>query len=492
MRSQNKMPLVAKLKQYNDDRPAYFCIPGHRFGRGVSEAWLKQEDRAFLQYDLTEAYGLDDLHQPAGAIKEAQMLAAELFGAKESFFLVNGTTSGNEAMVLTVAGPGEKIIIPRNAHKSILMGLIMSGARPIYVTPEWIPQWGIYGGVSVQTIERALGAHPDCQSVLLVSPDYYGITSDLGKIGEVCRAYRALLLVDEAHGAHVYFSDLLPEGALRHADMCSQSLHKVTGALTQSSILHVGSERISIPVLKQNLQMVQTTSPSYLLMSSIDAARFELAQNGENMIKEVLQLTVYIKKEVEKIPGIQYMDESIVGHHAVSELDSTRLTISAIQLGISGFKLKNLLMEDYRVETELADEQNVLMIFTFANTWEEAKRLICALKEISRINVVRDGVPKRLEAGNISSIPEMVLTPREAHFHKKQRISWQAAKGMIAGEAIIPYPPGIPIIYPGERMDGEVWDYLEELRRLQCHFQGISDSSLNTLEMIDESMENAV
>lgn len=506
VKAQNKLPLVEKLKKYNENRPAYFCIPGHRFERGVSEAWLAQEDRAFLQYDLTEAYGLDDLHQPEGVIKEAQDLAAELFGARESFFLVNGTTGGNQAMVLTAAGPGEEIIIPRNAHKSILMGLIMSGARPVYVTPEWIPQWGIYGGVSSQTIECALDAHPDCRSVLLVSPNYYGITSDLAKISEVCAAHQALLLVDEAHGAHVYFSDLLPKGALQYADMCAQSLHKVTGALTQSSILHVGSERISVSVLKQNLQMVQSTSPSYLLMASLDAARFELAQNGKNMIEGTLQLAAYVKEKIGEISGIQYMDENIIGQNAVHELDGTRLTITAIQLGFSGFALKDLLMEKYGVDTELADEQNVLVILTFANIWEEVERLVYALQEISRTNIIRDEVQQgqkvqivqkgqkiqQGEKSSIISIPDMILTPREAHFHKKRSISWQEAKGTIAGEAVIPYPPGTPLIYPGERIDEEVWNYLENLRRQQCHFQGISDSNLNTLEIIDESMENPV
>ena len=500
VKAQNKMPLVEKLKKYNENRPTYFCIPGHRFERGVSEAWLAWEDRAFLQYDLTEAYGLDDLHQPEGAIKEAQNLAAKLFGARESFFLVNGTTGGNQAMVLTAAGPGEEIIIPRNAHKSILMGLIMSGARPVYVMPEWIPQWGIYGGVSPQTIECALDAHPDCRSVLLVSPDYYGITSDLAKISEVCAAHQALLLVDEAHGAHVYFSELLPKGALQYADICAQSLHKVTGALTQSSILHVGSERISVPVLKQNLQMVQSTSPSYLLMASLDAARFELAQNGKNMIEGTLQLAAYIKEKIGKISGIQYMDENIIGQNAVHELDGTRLTITAIQLGFSGFALKDLLMEKYGVDTELADEQNVLVILTFANIREEAERLVDALQEIARTNIIRDEVQQgqkvqqvqQGEKSSIISIPDMVLTPREAHFHRKRSISWQEAKGTITGEAVIPYPPGTPLIYPGERIDNEVWNHLENLRRQQCHFQGISDSNLNTLKIIDESMENPV
>lgn len=487
MEKQKRMPLVEALKEYRQKDPAYFCIPGHRFERGISSKWLSNSDRAFLQYDLTEAQGLDDLHQPSGVIREAQELTAQLFGAQQSFFLVNGTTCGNEAMILTAAREGEKILIPRNAHKSVMMGLILSGARPVYMMPERLTAWGIDGGINPETVAGSLREHPDLRAVLAVSPTYYGVGSNLKAIADICHNAGIPLLVDEAHGAHMYFSDQLPEGALQQgADMCTQSFHKVTGALTQSSVLHVGSDRIRISDLKQPLQMVQSTSPSYLLMASIDAARYELAVNGKAMIEEALSLAAYARAEIAGIPGMDCIDERIIGQLSVSEFDRTRLTVSAAGLGISGFELQQRLFKQFRVDTELADYQNVLAVITFANRQEDINRLIEGLRRIA----AEPGQTEQTAGFDpllpMPPLPRQEMTPRQAYFVEKIQIPWQHARGKIAGEPVIPYPPGIPVVCPGEVITDEVWEYLECFRRDGRHIQGVADESLSTLEILAE------
>lgn len=486
MKKQNKMPLVEALQLYNEDRPAYFCIPGHRYERGVSSQWLPIEDRQFLQYDLTEAHGLDDLHQPSAAIKEAQELAADLFGAVHSFMLVNGTTCGIEAMIMAAAGPNEEILIPRNAHKSVMMGLIMSGAKPVYVMPEWIDPWCICGGITPAKIEAKLKQHPDVRATVVVSPTYYGLCSDLRSIAGICHEREIPLLVDEAHGAHLYFSDMFPDGALQQgADVSVQSFHKVTGALTQSSMLHIGSGRISADKMQSHLQIVQSTSPSYLLMSSIDAARYELAVDGKTMVEKAAAYSNYTRAAIREVEGISCLGAEVINQYGICGLDQTKLTLSAAELGISGFELRQQLFELYNVDTELADEHNVLAIITYANEKKELERLVQGLRSIAEQKQENKAIETIIGAHSIF-IPPMSMTPREAYFSKKRRIPWSQAQGKIAGEPIIPYPPGIPVLYPGEMINSEVWNYTEYFRQQKKHFHGPADQTLETVEIIAE------
>lgn len=481
-RGQEETPLVDALKKYQENRPAYFCIPGHRFERGVSRRWLSEEECGFLQYDLTEATGLDDLHQPSGVILKAQTLMAELYDARRSFFLVNGSTCGNEAMILSALREGEKILVPRNVHKSVLEGIILAGAKPVYMMPEWMDGEGICGGVLWQTVEKKLREHPDCRAVFLVSPTYYGITSNLKKIADICHENETLLLVDEAHGGHLYFSDQLPEGALTAgADMCVQSFHKITGALTQSSVLHIGTGRINERLVERALKLVQSTSPSYLLMASLDAARYELAVRGKAMMDRALRLSRMLREGIRQIPGMSCMDTGMIGRYGVQGIDGTRLVIRC--RNCSGYELKRRLMDKHRIELELADEKNVLAIITHANTAEDIERFLDGLTEIAQ-EVLRYDYREE----GLSGLPEaeMVLTPREAYFSVTRSVPWEMARGKIAGEMIAPYPPGIPLVYPGERLSDAVWDTVDGFRRRGCHFHGPSDDSLSMFEIIEK------
>ena len=474
------MPLVAALKEYSQKSPAYFCIPGHRFGKGISPELIAKDSNDFLRFDVTEVTGLDDLHQASGVIQKSQELMAQLFHARKSFFLVNGTTCGNEAMILSTVKEGDKIIVPRNMHKSVLSGLVLSGATPVYLCPEWIPEWNIWGGCTPAKVQELIEEQPDIKGILMVSPSYYGIVDNVAEISRICRNVGRLCMVDEAHGAHLYFSEKLPKGAIAAgADMCVQSFHKVAGALTQASVMHIATDKVDDKLLQSNLQMLQTSSPSYLLMASLDAARYELAQRGKQMCDEALSLAGYARAEIDKITGINCLSQEIVGKYEVSDIDLTKLVITATDIGLSGFKLKDILINDYNVEVELADHHNILAVLTFANTKEEVTRLVKALADIAKNREKQDD--NELMSGTLVGaigmppLPKMRLTPRGAHFSTKRKIAWQEAVGKVAGEAIIPYPPGIPVVYPGEVIDKELWDYIEIFRKADCHFHGALD-----------------
>ncbi|MBE5878010.1 MAG: aminotransferase class V-fold PLP-dependent enzyme [Lachnospiraceae bacterium] len=483
--NQNTTPLLDAIDKLIETRPAYFRIPGHRLTEGVSQRWTDKVGKQIFAYDVTETPYTDDLHSPEGPIAKAQELLSELYQSDESYFLVNGTTCGNEAMILSSAVDKEKLLVARNAHKSAMMGMIMSGAEPCYVMPEVLHEWGIQGGISPQSVRAALEANRDCKAFFMVSPTYYGVVSDVEEIAKICHEYGAMLLVDEAHGGHVYFHEELPKGALQAgADMCVQSMHKVTGALTQSSVLHV---KTTLPLdnerLVTNLHLVQSTSPNYLLMTSLDCARYELAMHGGEMQQKALELARSARERIRRIEGFDCMGKEVEGQDAVYAIDETRLVISAKGLGLGGYELEELLFEKYAVNMELADSENVLAIITYANEREDIERLIRACEEISR-EYTKHMQEKEPFSAKMLPMTEQVMTPREAYFAKTIDCDWNKAVGEIAGEMIAPYPPGIPIVYPGERITQEIWNYLEQYRLQKCHIHGSRDGKLEVIKII--------
>lgn len=488
--AQSRTPLIEAIEEFYSREPAYFRIPAHRFARGIGRRFCDVAGAGVYRCDLSEAEGLDDLHHAQGAIREAQQLAAALWGAEETFFLVNGTTCGNEAMVLGTAGPGESVLVPRNAHKSILMGLILSGAVPRYVLPEYSGAWGLWGSVSPDAVERELKRAKElgspCRSVFLVSPTYYGVCSDLARIARICREQGALLCVDEAHGSHLYFSGRFPKGALAcGADLCAQSIHKTAGSMTQSSMLQVGSARADRARIAAALQMVQSTSPSYVLMASLDGARQELALHGAEMMERAAKLAGEARTAIGRISGMRVLTEAEQGQPAVFQLDPTRLVFSARELGIGGYRLQELLYERAGVSTELADEENVVCVITYANTREEIGRLVRALADIAKEQGRTAGEELRERRVCIPALPPMALTPREAYFHRKTEVPWSCAAGKIAGEMLVPYPPGIPLVYPGEVITRELWEQAEACRQKGLTIHGPASASLEKFQVID-------
>lgn len=479
---QNRAPVFEAVTKYADLRPAYFCVPGHRYENGVNTQFRSFAGDNIFKIDLTETMITDDLHCPVSAIKEAQELAADLWGADHTFFLVNGSTCGNEAMILSAVKPGEKIMIAGNCHKSVYNALILSGAHPVYIMPETVDDLGIAGGISPAEAERLFQQYPDCKAMLVTSPDYYGIVSDIRSLAEICHRHGALLLVDEAHGPHCYFSEKLPEGALRcGADMCVQSLHKTAGALTQSSLLHVKGSLADIEMLRNSLQIVQSSSPSYILMTSLDTARRDLALHGKEMFENAFELTSSARTRINSIPGLKCAGKELEGTASVFRFDETRLIISAAQLGITGFELKAMLFDRYNVEVEMADSRNILAIISYANTQEDIEMFVSALSDISAHH--SSGIPL-CETTKMPQQACCAMSPREAFFAKKKVIPWNEAQGCISAEMIAPYPPGIPVIRPGEIFTSEILDHLKQIRSSGGYIHGLSDETMETLTVV--------
>ncbi len=479
---QEQTPLIEAVSRFQLEDPAYFRIPGHRFANGADEKALELLGEKAFSADLTEAEGLDDLHHPEGAILRAQLLAAELFGADRTWFLVNGTTCGNETMILSAVGEGDKILVPRNAHKSVLMGLVLSGAEPVWVSPEYVSDFGIGGSLSPAAVEKRLEEEPECRAVFAVSPTYEGVCSDLKSIAEIAHKRNIPLLVDEAHGSHLYFSDLLPEGAIASgADMCSQSTHKTIGSLTQSSMLHLKSRLIDPDRVDKCLKLVMSTSPSYLLMASLDGARHQLAVNGHSLIRHAAELAEYVRSGLRRIENADILErgEGIFAH------DPLRVVFSLKRAGLSGFRLQDLLYDRYRVSTELADMFNVTAVMTWGNNRADADRLIRAAEELAKdAEEVKEKIPQT--GISFLPLPPVCIRPRQAFFSEKETVFWEEACGRIAGESIILYPPGIPLVNPGERITKEVYETACEYRRKGLHLHGPADPGLNVFQVISE------
>lgn len=473
---QTKTPLINALKNFDKISPAYFCIPSHHRGKGASSSFTEVFGKTVLKYDLTETPLTDDLHEADGAIKEAEILASELFGSDRTFFLVNGTTCANEAMIISSVCEGEKILVARNCHKSVLMGLIISGASPVYIEPEISGVFSTFGSISPEKVELAFKNHPDIKAFILTSPTYYGIGSDLQKIADICHSHGVLLLVDEAHGSHFAFSDKLPKTALScGADMVSQSTHKTLNSMTQSSMLHVKGSLVDISKVDAALKIVQSTSPSYILMASLDAARQNAALNGRTAVCRMLDITSYIRSALSSIDGVS-CPENVDGNEVFS-FDKTRIVFSV--KGISGFYLSEILFEKYNICCEMADNYNVVSIIGSSDSYEDADRLINAVKETAA--TVNTG---KIKEFSLPPMPPMAMTPRKAFFAKSTRTNFKDSVGKVSAEMIAPYPPGIPVIYPGEFITEEIYEFISEAIKDGRHIHGFSDKSMETIKII--------
>lgn len=473
---QTKTPLINALKNFDKISPAYFCIPSHHRGKGASSSFTEVFGKTVLKYDLTETPLTDDLHEADGAIKEAEILASELFGSDRTFFLVNGTTCANEAMIISSVCEGEKILVARNCHKSVLMGLIISGASPVYIEPEISGVFSTFGSISPEKVELAFKNHPDIKAFILTSPTYYGIGSDLQKIVDICHSHGALLLVDEAHGSHFAFSDKLPKTALScGADMVSQSTHKTLNSMTQSSMLHVKGSLVDISKVDAALKIVQSTSPSYILMASLDAARQNAALNGRTAVCGMLDIASYIRSALSSIDGVS-CPENVDGNEVFS-FDKTRIVFSV--KGMSGFYLSEILFEKYNICCEMADNYNVVSIIGSSDSYEDADRLINAVKETAA--TVNTG---KIKEFSLPPMPPMAMTPRKAFFAKSTRTNFKDSVGKVSAEMIAPYPPGIPVIYPGEFITEEIYEFISEAIKDGRHIHGFSDKSMETIKII--------
>ena len=485
---QARAPFFEALRDYIKKDMVAFHTPGHKHGKGIDPEFIELIGRNTFRIDLCELPEVDNLHDPEHVLKEAMELAAQAYGVDLSFFLVNGSTCGNNTMVLTVCDPGDKILIPRNVHKSVISGILLSGAIPVYITPTWDKEIGIDHNLTPYDVERALQANPDVKGLFLVNPTYYGVTSDIRSIVEICHRYGKPLLVDEAHGPHLHFHPDLPLSAVDSgADMVVQSTHKIIAGMTQTSMLHINEGRVDVHRARKVLQLLQSTSPNYVLMASLDTARRQMALHGRELLSYTLEISEWSRNELNKIPGLYCFGQERVGFPGLFNLDLTKLTINVSGLGISGFDCQDLLNERFEIQTEMATLTNILAIVTFGNTRRDMERLVNAMRDIAQ-EIHTQGVPKQLQPlvqqMDLPALPEAVLTPREAFYARTEKVPFEKSAGRICTEIVSPYPPGIPILVPGERITQELVDYIQLVYHHGGFINGPDDIRLHTIKVV--------
>lgn len=511
-------PISKAMEAYAGDGALAFHTPGHKQGLGAHPLLKELITEAGLRQEVSLMEELDDLHEPAGCIKEAQALAAELWGARESLFVINGTTGAIQAMLVGTLSPGDKVLVPRNAHRSIMGGIILAGAVPIYIQPEIDTRLGIAMGLSVATVKQAIKEHPEAKALLAVYPTYYGFCCDLQRIGELVHEANMLLLVDEAHGAHLRFGKDLPKQAIElGADVAAQSTHKLLGSMTQTSMLHIGSNRVEAERIRQAASLLQSTSPNQLLLASLDIARLQMAQEGAPRVNRAVVLAQWLRKKINEIPGLycpgkeiwasQEAGQLMAGSKDLSDagavaLDWAKVTVNLAGLDISGQEAELLLRHQWKVQCELSDPENLLFIISMADTQREADRLLQVLQELAvkhlatkTANKADSGIAEEQgckQADNLCHMAEMPvavqrMNPREAFFAPIRTVALEKAIGCICGETIAFYPPGIPVLCPGEEITEALVEYIRFYQAKGMRLSGAADSRLETIRVCQKA-----
>lgn len=476
---QEKMPIYEALQRYKEMRIVPFDVPGHKQGKGNKELTEFLGEKC-MSIDVNSMKPLDNLCHPVSVIKEAEELAAEAFGAKHAFFMIGGTTSAVQAMVMTACKRGEKIIMPRNVHRSAINAMVVCGAVPVYVNPGVNKKLGIPLGMSYEDVKAAILANPDAKAVLVNNPTYYGICSPLEKITELAHEHGMLVLVDEAHGTHFYFHEDLPASAMSvGADMAAVSMHKTGGSLTQSSFLLINNE-VSEGYVRQIINLTQTTSGSYLLMSSLDVSRKNLALHGKEIFDHVMSLAQYAREEINKIGGYYAFGKELIDGNTVYDFDVTKLSIHTRDIGLAGIEVYDLLRDDYDIQIEFGDIGNVLAIISVGDKNLAIERLISALAEIKRLHT-KDQTGM-LDHEYINPLVEM--TPQDAFYAPKKSVSMAESVGAICSEFVMCYPPGIPILAPGEKITKEILDYIAYAKAKGCFLTGTEDIHIEHINIV--------
>lgn len=481
IQAQKSMPVFEALQKFKKMRVVPFDVPGHKRGRG-NKALLDFLGEKCLSVDVNSMKPLDNLCHPVSVIKQAEELAADAFSAAHAFFMVGGTTSAVQAMILTACKRGDKIILPRNVHRSAINAMILCGAVPIYINPQMDRQLGISLGMSVEDVKRAIRENPDAKAVLVNNPTYYGICSNIREIAKTAHEHGMLVLADEAHGTHFYFNRRLPEAAMHAgADMAAVSMHKSGGSLTQSSLLLVG-ERVSAGYVHQIINLTQTTSGSYLLMSSLDISRSNLAVYGSEIFDFVIDLVDYARHEINQIGDYYAYAKEKINGDSIYDFDTTKLAIYTLPVGLAGIEVYDLLRDEYDIQTEFGDLGNLLAYVSVGDRAKDIERLVSALAEIRRI--YKKDHRGMLEAEYIS--PKVMCAPQDAFYSEKISLPLQDSVGRVCSEFVMCYPPGIPILAPGELITPQILEYIDYAKEKGCSMTGPEDMEIKNINVIKE------
>ena len=479
--NQGRAPIYEALERFRRNRIVPFDVPGHKRGRGNPEL-VELLGQQCVGIDVNSMKPLDNLCHPVSVIREAEELAAEAFGAAYAFLMVGGTTSSVQSMVLSVCKKGDKIILPRNVHRSVINALVIGGAIPVYVNPDMDSRLGIALGMKVSQVERAVRENPDAVAVLVNNPTYYGICSDLRRIVALAHAHGMKVLADEAHGTHFYFGENMPVSAMAAgADMASVSMHKSGGSLTQSSFLLTG-ESMNPGYVRQIINLTQTTSASYLLLASLDISRRNLALRGREEFAKVMALAQYAREEINQISGYYAYTEELVNGDSIYDFDKTKLTVNTLGIGLAGIEVYDILRDEYDIQAELGDIANILAYISIGDRRREIERLVSAMAEIRRKY-------RKDSAGMFTQEyidPKVVISPQSAFYAEKESLRIQATEGRVCSEFVMCYPPGIPILAPGEQITPQILSYIQYAKRKGCSMTGPEDPAIEHLNVLKE------
>lgn len=479
---QGDTPLLDVLKASGNRPHAEFYVPGHKRGKGIASQLSDIWGEAVFRYDLPELPEFGNLFPPEGVMKTAQDLAAGAFGADQTWFLTNGSTAGVMAAILATCRNGDQIILPRNVHQSAIAGLILSGAIPIFIHPVYDPTFDLPYNITPDALEQTIAQYPQAKAVLITSPTYQGVCADIDALGQIAHSHQLPLIVDAAHGAHFGFHPQFPASPLTlGADVVIQSLHKTLGALTQASLLHLKGKRVSATALTAALQCLQSSSPSHLLLASLDAARQQVATAGETLLGQALSLAQRAKAEIQTIPELALFSPQFP-QPGCEAIDPTRLTIDVSGLGLTGFTADEILHHQFGVTAELPTAKTLTFVVTFGNTETDIVALLAGLRALREKKTAEE------INLNLSSLPPLApcLSPRHAFFGEKETLPLSATVGKISAELVCPYPPGIPVLMPGETITEEALAYLKQVLQLgsQVSMTGCSDPSLEALQVM--------
>lgn len=479
MLSQERAPIFEALQAFEKRRVVPFDVPGHKRGRGNRELTALLGEKC-VSMDVNSMKPLDNLCHPVSVIREAEELAAEAFGAAHAFLMVGGTTSAVQAMILTVAKRGDKIILPRNVHRSVMGAMVLCGAVPVYVDPACDEELGIPLGMRLEDVKRAIQSHPDAKAVLVNNPTYYGICSDIRSIVKLTHQAGMRCLADEAHGTHFYFGENLPVSAMAAgADMAAVSMHKSGGSLTQSSLLLAGPA-MSEGYIRQIINLTQTTSGSYLLLSSLDISRRNLALRGKEAFAQVISMAEYAREEINRIGGYYAFSRELVNGDSIFDFDTTKLSVHTLPVGLAGIEVYDLLRDEYDIQIEFGDLGNILAYLSIGDRLRDIERLVSALSEIRRrFGKSRAGLMRQEYIE-----PRVLVSPQKAFYADKESLPLKETVGRICSEFVMCYPPGIPILAPGEQITQDILSYIEYAKEKGCSMTGPEDPDITRLNVL--------
>ena len=477
--NQTRAPIYEALEKFREMRVVPFDVPGHKHGKGNPELTAFLGEKC-VGVDVNSMKPLDNLCHPISVIRDAELLAADAFGAKHAFLMVGGTTSSVQSMVLSCCKHGDKIILPRNVHRSVINSLVLCGAIPVYVNPEVDHRLGISLGMSRDQVKKAIDSNPDAVAVLVNNPTYYGICSDLRAIVKMAHDAGMLCLADEAHGTHFYFGENMPVSAMKAgADMAAVSMHKSGGSLTQSSLLLIG-ENVSERHVRQIINLTQTTSGSYLLMSSLDISRRNLALRGKEVFRKVVEMAEYAREEINAVGGYYAYGREMINGDSIFDFDPTKLSVHTRDIGLAGIEVYDILRDEYDIQIEFGDIGNILAYLSIGDRVQEIERLVSALAEIKRRY-------KKDPAGLLSQEyidPVVVCSPQSAFYSQKKSVPLEESAGQVCSEFVMCYPPGIPILAPGERITENIIEYIQYAKAKGCSMTGSEDPDINNINVL--------